>query len=350
MKHPKRDVQYFLKDESFVQWVLQPNDELDRYWKGWMKQHPEQMREVKVAQEMINGFQYQQQHHLPDNTYHAMLDSLLTQHISAPPVVNKRSNPWVLRVAASLLLMIMVGWAVWYAIQPEPTTDTEPVSLMMKRTRKGEKRTVRLPDGTKVKLNANSVLVYPTEFDHKVRSVRLEGEALFDVTKDADRPFIIMSGDVKTQVLGTSFNVRAYDEEPGVTVAVVTGKVKVRGKRTSELYLLPEDVSYYHRSDSSLSTSSQSVTDLTAWSRNILLFDEDPAEEVWRKLENWYGVNIILPDQPVITGNYSGRYHNEALSRVLDGISYASEFAYEIQENKNVIIKPLPMQHKRATN
>lgn len=348
MKQPKRDVQHFLKDESFVQWVLQPNSELDRYWQNRMKQHPEKVTDIKLAREIISGFQYQKQHRLSQSTHDEMLDTLLSQQSNSLRVNRKPRQYWLYRVAASLLVLLMVGWVFWYVANPNPLSEPEPVSLMIKRTNKGEKRTVRLPDGTQVKLNSNSVLAYPDVFDPHVRSVRLEGEALFEVTKDADRPFIILSGDVKTQVLGTSFNVRAYDDEPGVTVAVVSGKVKVRGKRSSEIFLLPDNVSYYHRSDSSLSTTSQDVNNLIAWSNNILLFHEDPAEEVWKKLENWYGVNILLPDQAVITGNYSGIYHNETLARVLNGISYASEFDYEIQENNNVIIKPLPMLHKKT--
>lgn len=347
MKNHQEGIQDFLKDEYFVYWVRHPDAEADAYWKDWMRKHPDKVKEVKLAREMILSFQYQHTHQLPQHTYDSILNTIRSRQRSA--YYEKKSGKWLFKVAACLLLLLAGGWAVWHSSQPEPIHESEPVPLVMKRTQKGEKLTLKLPDGSRVKLNANSILVFPAAFDQHQRYVKLEGEAFFEVAKDARRPFTIMSGNVQTRVLGTSFNIRAYEEEPEVAVAVVSGKVSVKGKETEEVFLLPNQVSHYHKMDSSLSSTKQDVGDLIAWSRNILIFDEDPAEEVWKKLEDWYGVNIIIPKEQVIQGNYSGRYHNESLERVLDGISYASEFTYEIQENKNIIIKPLPMKHSKAS-
>jgi transmembrane sensor len=348
MENHHEGIQDFLRDEYFVYWVRHPDAEADAYWKDWMRKHPDKVKEVKLAREMILGFQYQHTHRLPQDTYDSMLNTLRQRQYSARHE-EKRGGKAFSRIAACLLLLLAGGWAAWYSSQPAPVNEREPVPLVMKRTQIGEKLTLKLPDGSRVKLNANSILVFPAVFDQHKRYVKLEGEALFDVVKDTHRPFTIMSGNVQTRVLGTSFNIRAYEEEPDVTVAVVSGKVSVKGNEIHEALLLPNEVSHYHKTDSSLSSTKQDVGDLIAWSRNILIFDEDPAEEVWKKLENWYGVNIIVPKEQVIQGHYSGRYHNESLERVLDGISYASEFVYEIQENKNVIIKPLPMKHAKAS-
>lgn len=347
MQHKRVEIQDFLKDEYFVSWVHHPDAASDAYWKNRMKQYPEQVKFMKLAREIIQGFRYQHTYSLPSGTYDSMLESLKAkQRVS---LYEERGNHWWSKVAASLLLLLLGGIGYWYIAQPEQAIDREPVSLVVKRTQKGEKLTLRLSDGTKVRLNANSILVFPAVFDQHKRYVKLEGEALFDVVKDTDRPFTIMSGDVQTRVVGTSFNVRAYEEESDLSVAVVSGKVSVKGKATAEVYLSTNEVSYYHKQDSSLSARKQDVSDIIAWSKNILIFKEDSAEQVWKKLEDWYGVNIILQDQQSIEGRYSGRYYNESLERVLDGISYASEFTYEIQENKNVIIKALPMKHSKAS-
>lgn len=347
MAEPKDDIQDFLKDEYFVQWVLRSDEKSDAYWKQWMRRHPDKLKQIRLAREMITSLAYQQNHQLSPEMYERMFDAITVEqhnmHDSGTSAMRRR---WWRRIAACLLLMAG-GLTVWHLRPTGPLGEKEAVSFVIKRTQKGEKRIVRLPDGTQIKLNANSVLVYPEVFDDHRRQVQLEGEALFAVAKDADRPFTIISGDVRTQVLGTTFNIRAYEGESDVAVAVVSGKVKVQGN-VDEVYLLPNEVSYYHKTDSSLTATSQDISDLIAWSKNILIFDEDPAEEVWKKLENWYGVDIIVPDMSVIKGNYSGRYYNEPLYRVLDGISYASEFVYEIQENNKVLIKEMPMRQQQV--
>lgn len=339
MKNRKGEIQDFLKNEYFVHWVLQPDAKADAYWRNWMKKHPDQLKELKLAREFILSFQYQDNYSLPADTNAGMLETIISHHRRAQ-YHDKRGGEWLIRVAASLLLLLLGAATVWYiSIHQQPEEKKQTASLVVKQAKKGEKLTLQLPDGTKVKLNANSMLIYPAEFDQKGRDVILEGEAFFDVAKDSDRPFVITSGDVQTIVLGTSFNVRAYKEEPGVAVAVVTGKVGVKGEGAAEVFLSPNQVSYYHKEDSMITTTRQDVSDMIAWRQNILIFDDDSEEEVWRKLENWYGVNIIVRNKNSIEGKYSGRYHNESLKRVLDGISYAAEFEYEILENKNIIIK-----------
>ncbi|MDF9799608.1 transmembrane sensor [Catalinimonas alkaloidigena] len=348
MRQKRDEIQDFLKDEHFVQWVLRPDKKTDAYWKAWIRENPEKLKEVRLAREMISSFRYQHSYRLPQDTHDNMLNRLRTKQVLSKYDKPKKAS-WYVRIAASVLIAILGGMGVWQFSQESQVKETQPVPLVVKRTQKGEKLTVRLPDGSTVKLNANSILVFPEVFAHKTRYIKLEGEALFEVARDAARPFIITSGGVETRVLGTSFNIRAYEDESEVAVAVVSGKVSVKGSGTEQVQLSPNEVSYYHKADASLMAKKQDVSDLIAWTKNILIFHEDPAEEVWKKLEDWYGVNIIVPKTQVIQGNYSGRYHNESLERVLDGISYASEFSYEIQENKNVIIKVLPMKNKKAS-
>lgn len=348
MQQKRDDIQDFLKDEYFVKWVLHPDEKTDAYWKEWIRVHPEKLKLVRLAREMISSFQYQHTYRLPQDTYDSMLNKLRTKQILSK-YDEPRKAAWYVRIAASILIVILGGLSFWQLSQESQVKEAEPIPLVVKRTQKGEKLTVKLPDGSKVKLNANSILVFPEVFVQKTRYVKLEGEALFDVARDTYKPFIITSGEVQTEVLGTSFNVRAYEDESEVAVAVVSGKVSVKGSGPDKVQLSPNEVSYYHKADGSLMAKKQDVSDLIAWTKNILIFDEAPAEEVWKKLEDWYGVNIIVPKTQVIQGNYSGRYYNESLERVLDGISYASEFSYEIQENKNIIIKALPMKNKKAS-
>lgn len=349
MNNQREEISDFLKDEYFVYWVTRSDPKADAYWKNWLEQHPDKLKQVKLAREMISSFQYQHNYQMPQDMREDMLQSLKAKQISTYYLHKDKDNSrWYLKVAASLLILLAVGAAIWLFPGPEQPAVAEVVPLVIKRTGKGEKLNVKLPDGSRVKLNANSVLIAPAKFEKDRREVKLEGEALFDVREDPARPFTIVSGEVQTRVLGTSFNVRAYKDEQTVEVAVVSGKVSVLGTGAEEVFLLPNEVSLYDNNSRSLSTRQQDISDLIAWSKNILIFDGDTEAEVFTKLENWFGVNIILPKQAVIQGKYSGRFYNESLERVLEGISYASGFSYEVRDGKNVLIYRKFMEKKPA--
>jgi len=349
MNNKREEVSDFLKDEYFVYWVTQSDPKADAYWKNWLEQHPDKLKQVKLAREMISSFQYQHNYQMPKDMREDMLQSLKAKQVSTYYLHKDKDNSrWYLKIAASLLILLAVGASIWFFPEPEKPAVAEAVPLVIKRSGKGEKLNVKLPDGSQVKLNANSVLIAPAKFGKDRREVKLEGEALFDVSEDPDRPFTIVSGDVQTRVLGTSFNVRAYEEEQTVEVAVVSGKVSVQGTGAEEVFLLPNEVSLYDNNSRSFSTRQQDISDLIAWSKNILIFDGDTEAEVFTKLENWFGVNIILPKQVVIQGKYSGRFYNEPLERVLEGISYAAGFDYEIRNRNDVLIYEQPLENKPA--
>ena len=127
------------------------------------------------------------------------------------------AQPW-LRVAAAVLLLVGV-WSLLRVFLP-------PSQLQMVTVTAGaERQQTTLPDGSKVWVNRHSTLSYAANFNEKVREVQLQGEAFFEVKKDQGRPFTVLANETRTQVLGTSFNVRAYGAEDSVEVAVVTGRV-----------------------------------------------------------------------------------------------------------------------------
>ncbi len=338
-KYTHYGIQDFLKEESFVRWVLHPDPNNEKFWEDFISQHPDMVRKVKTAREIILGIRYQEEYELPEKDKQQMLEMLKKHQRSHYLYAKSKGNErWIGRLVASILLFAG-GLFAWYEMS-KPATLIPPAPLVVKHTKKGEKLTFKLPDGTMVTLNANSMLIYqwsqPTPDN---REVKLQGEAFFEVAKDTARPFVITSGEVQTTVLGTQFNVRAYEDEPGIQVAVVSGKVQVAGKETGAITLLPQEVGLYKKKEHVLEATEEPVEDIIAWQHNILIFDQDAAGEVWKKLEDWYGVNIIIRNKQNIKGRYSGKFHNQSLEEVLDGISFASGFDYEIVDKKNVIIK-----------
>lgn len=193
---------------------------------------------------------------------------------------------------------------------------------------KGEQSTVRLPDGTKAQLNADSRLTIPTEFGDQ-REVRLKGEAYFKVREDSTRAFVVHTQDASIKVLGTAFNVRSYQK---TEVAVKEGKVALYGEQLSDgeptAVLRPSTLATV--SNEGLGNVQRGV-DLSkelAWTENKLIFEDAPFDEVVRKLERWYDtqVEVELPIDKLVKLNAT--FNNLPLEDVLHDISAALNIKY----------------------
>jgi transmembrane sensor len=149
-----------------------------------------------------------------------------------------------------------------------------------------------LPDGTKVWLNNASQLRFPVAFAASERSVELSGEAYFEVAPDKTRPFMVQVGAQKVQVLGTSFNVSGYPDEPAVRTVLVNGSVKVTmGESAVVLRPAHEAVNEGER----LVVRSANTRIVTAWINGFFNFDNANAVEVFTQLARWYGIRVSYP-------------------------------------------------------
>lgn len=158
-----------------------------------------------------------------------------------------------------------------------------------------------LPDGSKVTLNTNSSLKYPQKFSRKNRTVALEGEAFFDITKDAKKPFIVKTSTIEIEVLGTSFNVMAFANDAIVETTLFTGKVKISRKnpstnKTQSVILSPNHKATFYKSDERFIMDKVDVTTSTAWQKGELVFENEMFDNVIVKLQRWYNVKITLSD------------------------------------------------------
>ena len=172
--------------------------------------------------------------------------------------------------------------------------DAEPASapvLSRVVTGVGGEYSLLLADGTRVWLNATSELEYPVAFNDGERVVRLKGEAYFEVAKDANRPFIVEAGGMRTRVLGTSFNIQAYDDETDVCATLVSGRVQVSLQSSrATVDLTPGREAVWKRGTSDLRTREADIHKATAWRHGQFLFDEENLDVVTRMLSRWYGV------------------------------------------------------------
>ena len=191
-----------------------------------------------------------------------------------------------------------------------------------------------LSDGTRVWLNAETELDFPVEFLGNERVVRLAGEAYFEVRRDENRPFIVEAGGVRTRVLGTSFDVKAYANEESVSTTLVTGKVEVRAGNGEPVVLTPAMRSVWRPADGKMRVERVSVDKVMAWRDGLFLFDKESLVDVARVLERWYGVEFrygqVKEADHVFSGSFS---KSDSLREILDILTYTGGPRFRIADD-----------------
>lgn len=205
-------------------------------------------------------------------------------------------------------------------------------------TANGETYQVKLPDGTDIWLNSASSLTYPSSFDkHKERKVKLTGEAYFEVAKDKMHSFIVETGKQRVEVLGTHFNINAYQDEPVVKTTLLEGSVKVVGPNAIEKLLKPGQ-------QSRLSPAGVDIEDVdtqlaVAWKNNNFIFEHDDIQFIMRMVARWYNVNVVY-DGPIPEEQFSGgvpRFEN--VSTILRILEATGKVSFKIEDRTIIVTK-----------
>ncbi len=343
MKYQDYQTEDFIRDPFFVRWVKENDQEARYFWERFLETYPEKRTQILRAKDLVASVKYLHQHSMPEKQDQKILESLILENRKYRNP-SKKSWQVVLKWAAMFILMGFT--AFWFSRNLTPddqiASPSPRLEMVTRSVPNGQKVTIRLPDQTLVKLNSGSEISYEEDFDQG-RQITLTGEAFFEVVPDSTQPFIIQSGELRTMVLGTSFNVKAYPQEKEVQVAVVSGKVQVSCSDSLETLLLPDQVATFHREKKSISTEVRNISNLIAWRDGILIFEREGIQTVETKLEKWFGVEILLEGSFDSFGNYSGKYHNESLESVLEGITYASGLQYTLENDRVTLKMKLPM-------
>lgn len=195
----------------------------------------------------------------------------------------------------------------------------------------GQKSQLLLPDGTQVFLNSGSRLTYDSGYNTEDRRVILEGEAFFDVTKNTEHPFVVQAGQVDVQVYGTAFNVSAYADEKNVSVSLLRGRVSVLSSLDNRLltFLEPNQSAVINKENMRCDVYTCNAEADGIWHLNKLKFEGTPTAEVWRKLERWYGVRIVLSNE-CPTNAYWFTVKTESLTELLKMINRITPIEYQL--------------------
>lgn len=201
-------------------------------------------------------------------------------------------------------------------LQVDEATVTVPSSAMNTLyVPPGKSYRVILPDSTQIRVNASSTLRFPSSFSGKSRRVELTGEAFFEVAADAQRPFMVQSGGGEVTVLGTAFNIRAYNTGAG-SVSLINGGVKVRhGNR--EVILTPGREAVW--SDSEVLTERAfRIEEVTGWKEGAYYFDSAPLTAIADVIRQWYGVEVRVTGEARFSGRLDRQLPLAAFLRQLE--------------------------------
>ena len=327
----------FLSNEYFIQWALHPNKESDRFWKNWMEKNPDKTVLVKRAKETLQSFK-PVEYQMDEATSEQLLNNILVhnQKETGKNISNRRkSNFPAWAVAASLFFIISLT-AVWiyFTIPPLEPSTIPAQRWLTKATVSGAKLTFKLPDGSLVRLNANSSITFPEQFTDSLREVRLDGQAFFEVEKNPDAPFLVKTDLLEVTVLGTSFDVLAYPNEPRQRVALATGEVSVSSEDGLREVLHPLEMLSYSKEKKEMVKEVFDPGKVLGWKEGIIHFESTSFPEVFKTLERWYGVEISIYPSIKFKGRFNGRFDNQSLENVLTGIAYSEGFRFQIDGNQ----------------
>ncbi|WP_293926653.1 FecR family protein [Sphingobacterium sp. UBA6320] len=223
--------------------------------------------------------------------------------------------------------------------QQHPASGKEKL-LNSLNTSRGEMYQVRLPDGTRVYLNASTQLTYsPNLVQEGKRVVELTGEAYFEVAKDKLHPFVVKSPGQEVEVLGTHFNIAAYADEPVFRTTLLEGQVRVHASGTignSDRVLRPGEQATL--TEGAFIVNEVIATDAMSWTKGYFLFNDEPLESIMRKIARWYNVTVEYKPEAPLNMKFNGTVSRYAhVSQVLRKLELTNAVRFHIEKRKIIV-------------
>ncbi|MFC4873032.1 FecR family protein [Negadavirga shengliensis] len=349
MEKEFNSVKGFLEDKSFRDWVLKDNCGPHVIWTDWPGRNPDREPLFLEAMYILKNLQGDVQ--LLDQDRKERVLSGIIKKINvenkSPLRYNTKEDkknrlllPWKrLGIAASVAGLCLLAFFHILDIlkTDEKPVETEVLSQWVYRANEpGRQSRVTLPDSSVVYLNASSELRYDrVGFGKTHRDLHIRGEAFFEVRQGLSTPFRVFSGGIVTTALGTSFNVVAYSGEP-MKIQLATGKVMVSQETERAqpgIFLRPGEEALVHTMDKITIQHIGNMKSLL-WREGVLFFDKAPVEDLFLKLERWYGVNINVHGSGYSQLKISAEFRRDFLSNVLESLSYSIDFRYTIRDKE----------------
>ncbi|SEB06545.1 FecR family protein [Pedobacter hartonius] len=246
--------------------------------------------------------------------------------------------PRYFRIAALFILLLSISFIIYRAADSSARSSKEYSAL------NGQQKVLKLSDGSIVTLNSGSVLKIQSDFKQNTREVSLSGEAFFQVAKDPSRPFIVSTGVLRTRVLGTAFNVQAYQNEEELTVTVAEGKVRVdqdaaTGKQPNlSPGVTPGKQLVYNRTTQSTKVIPADADHISAWRTGTVYIDNESIPAIARKLERRFNISIGLTGKVKSDCRYTLRIGDETLGKTLQVLTSVAGITCKFNQQDRLTI------------
>ncbi|OIN59411.1 FecR family protein [Arsenicibacter rosenii] len=356
----------FILDESFRRWALQADPQATAFWEAWQLQHPDRADVVRQARRLARNLSDYYADDATEDRIQQEVNRLMLGALDRSAQEEEPVRPlWyaspVWRWTAAACVVLLAAFGYW-----QYRTDTQQTAvsgtyaarveqagnaLIEKTNTSAQTLNILLSDGSVVSLAPRSSISYPARFDKASRTVYLQGEAFFDVVKNPASPFLIYANHTITKVLGTSFVVRAYEDEPDVQVSVRTGRVSVyaqndyeRARQTGDrqlrgVVLTPNQQVTYNikgdRLDKSLVERPMAI--LATIPSREQTFDDMPIAQMLLALEKTYGVDLVFNEDDLMRCRATISFAEENLMERLDVICQTVGASFEVIDGQIVI-------------
>jgi len=348
MKHSEKEQLYILllADDLFFKWVLDPSEELNKYWYLMMQDNPENQETINELKEIIQRIKVQEEELSPESKQEIWDKIRYSEYYTQK---KKISFPYIIRYVAAFILILIIPLYFYMKPDPEfidyesfisqsplPDKEVDNVLLVLGNKEKieikedkvelihkpdgrttvnseivgssVEKKTdqlnqlyvpygktthVVLNDGSKIWVNSGSRLIYPSSFTEHKREIYVEGEIYLEVARDEKTPFIVKTDLLEVIVLGTSFNISAYKSDEHQSIVLVTGAVSVKetGKK-AKTTIKPNQEYMFVKDENTSYIKEVDVLEYIGWKYGFISFTKESLSNVLRKIERYYNVPI----------------------------------------------------------
>ena len=317
--------------EIIIQKYLQgiTSEEENQQLQQWIQQSPENKNRLFAEKDIWDTYSFHSNQKAYDYTSELeILKNRINLKISGTNRLNR-----MLQIAAVLLITFGLGWSSRYISFTNPESATE-IAMQEIFVPKGQVNQIFLADGTRIWINSESHLTAPSVFTTNERKVTLSGEAFFEVAKDRKRPFKVEVNGQEIEVLGTSFNVRAYDNSNEIETTLETGQIRLHiGKQIT--ILKPGEQSNFNRAERKLIISKVDPVSFSSWKDGRFEFHNEDLIEVFNVIERWYDVEITADETYFAGMHFSGVIkRNKDAKHFLEMLNHTIPIKYQIHSDK----------------
>lgn len=357
MDYTKLTVEDLAADESFITWINGKDPDVEEFWTTLLSSHPEMAPKISKARTLVLNIKRAQEIHYNEKRLESMFQTI--QHrIGESTALEKKKIHKTFNVKYALASLVLVTVLLVAGLRMSYTNADDKAALDYHNTNdqyieqlnpSANTVSVKLGDGSTVSLGKNSRLKYKNSYDNdSTRDVYLVGEAFFEVAKNPFKPFIVHSGEVVTEVLGTSFRIQAHENDKNIMVSVKSGKVSVydykkfsslEDKKKNGVILFPNQQVNYERQQQTFKKEIVAEPEIIvpSISKNDFMLENAPIAEVFGKLQTAYGIEILFNEEIMKNCFITAPLGSEPLFEKLKIICQTIGANYEIIDTKVII-------------